>query len=94
MHDLVVLQLAFNVLILAALCAVLRGPRRRAAEAAPRRRRWFARRAKAPAPAVAAAPVAAAAPALADLVERAEQQELLAEAALRDRLARFRARAS
>ncbi len=95
--NLLILQLAFNALMLAGLAALAwrdMGRRRRnPATPAPRRQ------------AIATMPklTPVAAPAsvkdeslggLADLVRSAEEKELAAEAQLRDRIARFRTRAA
>ncbi len=95
MRDLLILQLAFDILILSALLVLARSSLRRRRphrgelqqqKAAP------AREAKAvPHPREAPAPVPAS-PGLDELVERAERQELVAEQALRARLGRFKAR--
>jgi hypothetical protein len=89
-RNLVLLQLAFNIVMLVALLALAwRGQRSR--ERQPHRApRAVAR----PAAVRAAQPESAPPPALDDLVEQAEQKELAAEAALRTRFARFRARAA
>ena len=84
MRELLWVQLAFDLAMLFALLALERGTTRRARVALPRR---------GPREAVAEAPAAAPSAGLAELVERAERRELVAEAALRQRLARFRASA-
>ena len=81
MRELLWVQLAFDLAMLFALLALERSTRRRARVPLPRR---------GPREAIAEAPAAAPAAGLAELVERAERQELVAEAALRRRLTRFR----
>lgn len=78
MRELLWVQLAFDLAMLFALLALERSTVRRARFALPRR---------GPRDAAAEAPGAASSP---GLVERAERQELVAEAALRRRLTRFR----
>lgn len=98
MRYLLLLQLGFNMLMLIGLLVLVRfslksEPARRAARTepdapAPRQARsLFKSRRRA-----AAQPEPA--PALGDLVERAEAEELAAEAALRARLARYSGRAA
>ena len=101
-RTLILMQLAFNVLMFAALAALAwrsRGaaPRKaRAERARTRPDEQVAAFQRAAAAAGAGRPIAAPneAPApsagLDDLIERAERRELAAEAALRGRLARFR----
>jgi len=81
MRELLWVQLGFDLAMLFALLALERGTARRPRVALPRR---------GPHKAVAEAPAAAPSAGLAELVERAERRELVAEAALRQRLARFR----
>ena len=81
----IVFQLGFNILVLTALLVLaVRSPRRAPARPAKARRVLRGRK---PAAAPEATPRAAHVDAL---VEQANERELAAEAALRERLARFR----
>ena len=90
MRDFLLLQLIFNVLILVSLMVLARGAaparRRRRPAAGPAERR---RPAEPPAP---QSPVSSPAGHLSELIEQTEREELVAEAALRERLSRFRTR--
>ncbi|RMF72070.1 MAG: hypothetical protein D6738_12330 [Acidobacteria bacterium] len=88
----IVFQLGFNIIVLTALIVLAwRGPRRAPARAVRTMRRPGAPKTKTAPP--APAPPSPDRPAdLGALVERANRDELAAEAALRERLARFRAR--
>jgi hypothetical protein len=84
MRELLWVQLGFDLAMLFALLALERSTARRARRALPRR---------GPREAAPEATAVACYAGMAELVERAERQELVAEAALRQRLARFRASA-
>ena len=84
MRELLWVQLGFDLAMLFALLALERSTVRRARLALPRR---------GPREAVPEAKAVACPAGMAELVERAERRELVAEAALRQRLARFRASA-
>lgn len=90
MRDLLLLQLVFNVLILASLMVLARtrpgGKRRPKKDNSKTRPEVPASRSVQQRP---AAPVG-----LESLIEQAERKELIAEAALRQRLERFKARAA
>ncbi|MDQ7007273.1 MAG: hypothetical protein Q9Q40_08575 [Acidobacteriota bacterium] len=89
MRDFLLLQLIFNVLILVSLMVLARG-----AAPARRRRRPASDAADRPPAAAPAPPAPVPSPAdhLSKLIERTEREELVAEAALRERLSRFRTR--
>lgn len=90
-HNLALLQLAFNLLVLLALLILARNVWR--TPEAPAGRRTARARPAAPVATARATTVRALANApapLDELVARVEQQELAAEAALRSRLARYR----
>jgi len=91
MRDFLLLQLIFNVLILVSLMVLARGvPARR------RRKQPTTRRSRPGRPAEVGGRPAEPSPApaghLSELIEQTERKELLAEAALRERLSEFRAR--
>ena len=86
----VLLQLAFNILMFTALAVLAwRMRERRPARGASRGGARAPEAHREPTPAALPLP-----PALAELVDRAEEKELAAEAALRARLSRFRERAA
>lgn len=100
MRDLLLMQLAFNILILSALLMLSmsrvrrRKPRPQAGVPAPEPEKTAGRMKRALKKVVLKSKSSAEPARLDALIERAEQQELVAEQDLRTRLSRFKARAA